>query len=197
MSWGLWDGLCSFWHPRVLSALSAALAVAFLGLHLSPCPNDNLWGPSPPLPWFPQFSKVGRAQLCVSLVMLGSAQDLYKRAVPPAPGLAPAPASMLHGWSPRQQAAEPPLHLQFGQQLSTPFQPMFHDPSALTQSGASLTSARLSLSCDGWWLGSWFKSTGWGLAPVLASSPPWAGSRLTHSLFRLGWIKVLGPAVPP
>lgn len=31
LSWGLWDRLCSFWHPRVLSALSAALAVAFLG----------------------------------------------------------------------------------------------------------------------------------------------------------------------
>lgn len=93
LSWGLWDGLCSFWHPGVLSALSAALAAAFSGLlclpcpgcipvsvpsaslatDLSPCPNDDLWGPSPPLSWFPQFLKVGRAQLCVSSVMLGSA----------------------------------------------------------------------------------------------------------------------------
>lgn len=67
MSWGLWDGLCSFRHLRLLSALSAALAPAFSRLPCLPCPsyipvsvtnvsasrpliccaNDDLWGPYP------------------------------------------------------------------------------------------------------------------------------------------------------
>lgn len=78
----------------MLSALSAALAVAFPGLlssmpwlhpclcsqclpgsrPLSPCPN----GHPPFYLWFSQFSKVGRAQLCSSSEMLGSAPDLHK-----------------------------------------------------------------------------------------------------------------------